>query len=178
MKKETPAVIPEKIHVLGVRILESHFETTEEYLSKPEPPAKTNVQIGHGPGLDMAQHLYFVKLDLILTGLNAEDNPLGLSARYTIHFAYRVDNLEELVIINKDNTLIDNNLAATIIGMSYSTARGIVLERTQGTFFNGAILPVIDVFDFLKNSVSENQLPQLSCGKKRKSKESTQPNKD
>ena len=154
MKKETPKVIPEQIHVLGIRILESHFETTEEYRAKPLPPPRTNVQIGQLPAFDMEKLLYFVKLDLILTGLNEEDQPLGLSARYTINFAFKVDNLNELVKVEENNTLIDNFLAATIIGMSYSTARGIILERTQGTFFNGAILPVINVGDFLINTAN------------------------
>jgi hypothetical protein len=30
------------------------------------------------------------------------------------------------------------------MGIAFSTARGIVFDRTQGTFFGGVILPVID----------------------------------
>lgn len=157
MKNESSMVIPEKIHLLGIRILESHFETTDEYLTKPSPPVKTNVQVGQAPGFDMDNNIYFVKLDVILTGLNENEKPLGLNAQYVIHFAFQVDNLKELLHVENNNTTIDNRLGATIIGMAYSTARGIVLERTQGTFFNGAILPVINVGDFLKNTVPADQ---------------------
>jgi hypothetical protein len=55
-----------------------------------------------------------------------------------------VDNLKELVQIQGSISTIDGRLAATVLGIAYSTARGIVVERTQGTFFNGAILPVIN----------------------------------
>lgn len=44
---------------------------------------------------------------------------------------------------------IDAALGATLLGTAYSTARGIIFERTRGTYFDGVILPVIDPFKVL-----------------------------
>ena len=51
---------------------------------------------------------------------------------------------------NKEDYTIDSQLGATIAGISYSTARGIVLERTNGTYFNGVILPVLNPRELLE----------------------------
>jgi len=39
---------------------------------------------------------------------------------------------------------LDLSVAASLINISYSTSRGIILEKTQNTFFHGIILPVVD----------------------------------
>ena len=40
--------------------------------------------------------------------------------------------------------------AAVLLGIAFSAARGIIFERTLGTFFDGVILPVVDPFKVLK----------------------------
>jgi len=42
------------------------------------------------------------------------------------------------------NYLLQDVLIHTLLSIAYSTSRGIVLSRTQGTLLNGVILPVID----------------------------------
>lgn len=41
-------------------------------------------------------------------------------------------------------------MGATLLGIAFSTARGIIFERTRGTFFDGVILPVVDPFKVLE----------------------------
>jgi len=40
-------------------------------------------------------------------------------------------------------------LAATLLGIAYSTSRGIIVEKTQNTFLGGIILPCIDPYKVL-----------------------------
>jgi hypothetical protein len=71
-----------------------------------------------------------------------------------IEFRFVVENFEDFVKVEeKDEIRIDAALAATLLAMAYSTARGIVFERTRGTFFDGVILPVIDPFNTLFTEV-------------------------
>ncbi len=42
-------------------------------------------------------------------------------------------------------------------GITYSTGRGIVLERMQDTFFEGAILPVINPYEALIEGLEESE---------------------
>lgn len=50
---------------------------------------------------------------------------------------------------------VDIGLAASLVGLAYSTARGIILERTSGTILNGIIIPVIDPMKLLKGQSSD-----------------------
>lgn len=151
----TSQVDPDKIHITGVRLLSANFESSDEFLKNPILPARTNVQIGQNTGLNLEKNLLVIKMEIILRGLNSEDSEVGLSARYLIHFAFTVDNLKELVQVQDNTSNIDSRLGATVLGIAYSTARGIVVERTQGSFFNGAILPVINPSSLLNKSSSD-----------------------
>jgi len=53
-------------------------------------------------------------------------------------------------------TYIDKNIGGTLLGIAYSTARGIVLERTQGSYLGGVVLPVIDPIVAIKDNLFEN----------------------
>ena len=150
-------VDPEKIHLNGVRLMEAHFETSEQYLLKHTPPARTNVQIGQATGLNIDHNVLVVKLEIILKGLDEQDIEVGLHARYLIHFSFIIDNLNDLVQIHDEKSNVDGLLGATVLSIAYSTARGIILERTQGSFFNGAILPVVNISN-LMNSTASNPI--------------------
>jgi len=57
-----------------------------------------------------------------------------------------VENLDEFLVNKKQEAPveIDINLMGTLMGIVYSTSRGIIMQRTQGTILNGVILSVID----------------------------------
>lgn len=146
-----PKVIPEKIHVQGVRILKSHFEVSD---------ANTQLEIGSfsmgfkseaGFNIEDNQHVF--SLYIKIKGLNKEEEYIGVSGEYHIDFYYFIENLEEFIHWEEEkegmgeddkNFSVSQVLGATIAGISYSTSRGIILDRTQATDFSGVLLPVIN----------------------------------
>jgi hypothetical protein len=60
-------------------------------------------------------------------------------------YIYHVENLEELVKPAK-NHLIDLNpaLGNALSSITYSTSRGILLARVQGTALQNFVLPIIN----------------------------------
>ena len=142
-------VDPNKIHLNEVRLFDSHISTSAQFLNNPVLLTRTNVQIGQHTGINLETNACAIRMDIILSALDEKEQEIGLTARYIIHFGFTIDNLQELVQVEGTNNIIDGRLGATLIGMAYSTARGIVLERTHGSFFNGAILPVLNPMDIL-----------------------------
>lgn len=84
-----------------------------------------------------------IRLTLELIANKDQDKPVGLSGEYLMEFILQVANLEEFVVENSDKTKsLETLLNSTLIGIIFSTARGIIYERTAATLLNGVILPV------------------------------------
>jgi len=76
-------------------------------------------------------------------------NGQGQETKGAFHlvFVYRIENLMELVnTIDKKEEFLDVNpdLSNALASVTYSTARGILMTRFQGTMLSDFILPVID----------------------------------
>jgi len=52
---------------------------------------------------------------------------------------------------------LPDDLLTELVGMTYSTARGIIFAKTQGSFLNKFILPVIDTKVLVKSMINQNK---------------------
>lgn len=97
--------------------------------------------------LDSGQFRY--RLFFQFQAQNEEGTNLGLNLDYGIEFHFQVENVHDFLKEDEDSIQMDATLGATLMGMAYSTARGIIFERTRGTFFDGVIIPVVDPYQAL-----------------------------
>lgn len=142
---------PEKIHILSINIIKAHLETSEEYLENPEKVSPEAFEFGFGRDIahnfDAGRSRY--RLYFHLNGKNKAGEDMGLTVDYGIEIHFLVENFETFVKKSEGRVQLDADLGATLLGMAFSTARGIIFERTRGTFFEGIILPVIDPYKAL-----------------------------
>lgn len=97
---------------------------------------------------------------VMITALGQEDTPIDINATYTIDYRFEVLELESFVASTDEQTghiLLDSMLGGTLMSIVYSTTRGIILTRTQGTIIDGVILPVIDPKTLLGITPNDNQ---------------------
>lgn len=59
-------------------------------------------------------------------------------------FIFKVENLDELIQQTKSTIKLDPDFGNALAAITYSTSRGILLTRLQGTAFQNFILPVIN----------------------------------
>ena len=150
MSNKKAQVVPDKIHLVSINIFKANLETTDEYLESPQKSSSFEFNIGHNIAHNYNEDRSRYRLFFLLNALDTGGDALGVQVEYGIEFHFIVDNLKELTKKIKDGQLqVQFDLAATLFGMAYSTARGIVFERTRGTFFDGVILPVIDPYQAL-----------------------------
>lgn len=144
MSTLSPGIQPERIHLLRVFITKASIDASDAYLMNPQAPL--NVNVGHQVALDMNPQDNFVRIRLLTTleGLGKGNKPIGISGQYDIVCDYVVDNLKNHYTMQGKVPMLSEHMAATLMGIMYSTVRGIILERTAGTFFNGVLLQVID----------------------------------
>lgn len=81
---------------------------------------------------------------------SSDDNEKA-KAVFSIEIHFKIENMEELCVHRDTGVTIDVTLPAHLVGMAYSTSRGIVYERLQSTPFKGLLLPVIDPYKEMEN---------------------------
>ncbi len=149
-----PAIIPEQIHMLKVNLIKGNLDSEEGFLANPVEPEGLEVNISNQFRFDLEEKRVLIRLTVNISGLNADKKPLGITAAYALDFFFVVDNMTDFITQENKDVKVADILGATLLGISISTARGILLERTHGTFFDGFMLPVVDPMKLLREQDS------------------------
>lgn len=142
-------VSSEKITLANVQMLEGSVTTTPKFREHGRQPAHYHFTLDREFLFNPEQSMVVVQLSIALSGL-AEDgqSPLGINAKYDYQFFFRIENMDDFISNDK---VIHPELVTTLLSISYSTLRGIVLERTSSTFLGSVILPVVSPLKLLKD---------------------------
>ncbi len=157
-KRKRPTIDPNKIHLFSINVFQGSLETAPELLEKPvldvDAPANFNMGVEREIAHNLEAGLTRIRLFFKLVALEKDtQEEIGLEAEYGIEFHFHMDNFSDFVQYDKEeNPMIDQHLAATMIGIAYSTSRGIILERLQGTLFRSVLLPVVSPYKILEQS--------------------------
>ncbi len=73
-----------------------------------------------------------------------ENNPINVSGNFDVAFYFLGNNLDKLTTTNDDQGLtINGDLITALANISYSTSRGIIYTRCQGTILKNFMLPIL-----------------------------------
>jgi hypothetical protein len=141
----------DKINIVDFKLLKGQVETPDDFA----------IEHIDGHHLENTLELAFnledklVKADFSVTILTDSNQKNREEAKGSFHlmFIFKVDNLEQLAIPN-ENKMIDlnANLGNALASISYSTSRGILITRLQGTALQNFMLPVINPNSLLYNN--------------------------
>lgn len=82
------------------------------------------------------------------------ENEIESSGYFHLIFIYRIENLEQLAVPEKNKRIkLNPVLANALLSVTYSTSRGILLMRLQGTELQNFVLPIINPNKLLRNKV-------------------------
>jgi len=148
-------IIPEQINIFQINLFKSGITATSEYLEQPIKPGNIRVDISQSSAFNFDLKNVRIRLEILLNGVDDKDKLIGIKGEFGLEFQIHVENLdtftEEVEGINKVSSI----LGSTLISIAYSTARGIIFQRTLGTLLNGIILPVIDPKDVLREGLED-----------------------
>lgn len=151
MKKNK--ISPEEIHLLKVSVFKSSIERQESLLDQPlVEPSNYSFSFAQKSAFNHEEGMVRIQLFILLKAEGDNATSLGIQGEFGIEFNYKIDNLEALSTKAEDGKLhYAVSLGATLMSISYSTARGIILQQTQGSIISlsGVIIPVINPTDLL-----------------------------
>jgi hypothetical protein len=137
MEKQ-PAIIPEELELFLIEVKESKIVA-----SKEKEKLNFNLNVGHSLMHNLPEER--LKLDLVVD-LQAEAplSKIKSLAQFKFAFHFKITNLQNFYELNAEqNPVFYGLLIATLLGICFSTARGIIYEKLSNTNMQGIILPVV-----------------------------------
>ncbi len=111
----------------------SHLESEKYYF---------DISYGFSPAISVNQKKIRVIFTCNIKLLTLTNEPIDIKGRFELAYFFELENLEKLV--NLENTIeINSDLITSLANISYSTSRGIIYTRCQGTILKKLILPII-----------------------------------
>jgi hypothetical protein len=152
--KNNSALDPNKLSLLRVDIVSGSIDNPLEI--RFEDVKETKVELGFEAGFNPDEKLAKVELEIRVS--TAFEKDPQAHARFRLAFLFGVENMEELIEVKKDQSIeVSDQLAFALANISYSTTRGILLARFQGTAFRNFILPIISPKEILEAGMEEGK---------------------
>lgn len=134
---------PEKLSIVDFRYVQGRIDMPEYFALEHLESYK--VDSGVELSFSLEDRLVKSVFDIRIQTDSLGKNPSEGEASFRFTFIYHVDNLTELVATQGEAILEANKLLVSAISaITYSTCRGILLTRLQGTALEKFILPVVD----------------------------------
>lgn len=138
---------PEKIQIVNIRTIKGNIEAPTDVNMEVIAGHKFNFEAELG--FNKAEKLVGIQLMVYIDAMDKGGSLLNITGSYTHEVVFRVDNIDDFVQLDTDEKAreifqIDELMGSTLMSITYSTVRGIIYSRTQGTSLGMVILPVID----------------------------------
>jgi hypothetical protein len=148
-KKQVSKLDPAKIHIVDTRVLNGQIDAPFEFhITKVKGH---NYQLGFELSFNLEDKNALAQLRVQVTTESEEKVAKEATGAFLIAFVYHIENLDELVKQTKKEGLsIDGALGNALASITYSTTRGILMTRFNGTALQNTVMPVISPNDLLE----------------------------
>lgn len=143
MEKKVAPIVVKDIHLLQVEVTEQKLNVKA---FKEEKEHKLNV--GH----KLLQNLKDerIKFEFVFSFKNGGEEPLLF---FQIDFHFHIANLSNFYDLKTENhPVFSGHLVATLIGVCFSTARGIILEKLNNAGIKNILLPIVSPQEMLSQN--------------------------
>lgn len=149
----------EQTHYLGtasisrilVKDVSIENENNTDFTDSQDFAYKMDYEFTHS--ISLKQSILRIALVIEVKAHNRSEEYLGVNAKFAIDYFFHVKDLaDKWIEKDGDSIKIDKQLTIMLTSISYSTSRGIIFTRCQGTVMSDLILPI------MPNNVIENIL--------------------
>jgi hypothetical protein len=116
-------------------------------LAKSLDKSKIQFEFNVGMNVDLAKKQIVVNMN---TNFFAEEEKKNNIGHINTRGAFEVNNIDE--IISKANGQMPNVIFATLIGVTLSTTRGFFLLKSENTFMEGTMIPIMNPMSFFNSA--------------------------
>ncbi len=134
---------PKKIEIVDFKIIKGQINSPFNF--NEENVAGHNFNVDFELGFNLEDKLIKADFSVNVETKSDNENIEEAIGNFSFVYIYYVDNIDELTTLEMDETItIHPALGNALASITYSTSRGILMTRFQGTVLSDFILPVID----------------------------------
>ncbi len=145
MKQKDGILDPQKIHILDYSVLKGSIETPLGFDPTLVDGYESNVSFDMSFNID--ENLAKADIQVKVQSKSSNGQQVETEGFFHLVFVFMIENLIDLVnVIDKKEAHLDINpdLGNALGSVTYSTTRGVLMTRFQGTALSGFIMPVIN----------------------------------
>ena len=144
-----PTIIPEDISITSIRLLSANISSTQEAINFIGPILGCETEVSSKNVVNMESQEFLSKLLVRLEAFDTNKGKIGIQGEFELEVRIRVENLKDHQLPNveihgQQVIVLSPQLTSTMMGLVYSTARGVIFMRTLGSLLDGVILPVLN----------------------------------
>lgn len=141
MEKQANPIVVQDIHMLRVEVVQQKLDVIAFKKQKQH-----QLNVGHKMAHNLKDER--IKLELVFSFENAQKEPLLF---FQIDFHFQIQHLSSFYELkNELHPVFSGLFVATLLGIAFSTARGIVLEKLNNAGIPNIILPVVSPQEMMK----------------------------
>ena len=142
-------IIADKILIKDFRIVKASIDSPLDY--KITEAVSYRLEVNYELGFNVEQRLARANFTVTIHTDDKDANTAEASTTFEFVFLYEIENLADLVTEEGKGFTVDFGLSNALASITYSTSRGVLMSRLQGTVFGNFILPVADPNDLFKS---------------------------
>ncbi len=131
---------PKKLTFKSHVLLESGIQPGPNWYINPTKPKKHEIKFKTTINFDSEKETVSVRFRFDINCLTETEEKIDLKGWYVFYFRFQIKDFA--IYANSKN--IDFGLLANLFGVSYSTARGLLIGLTNGTSLSTVYLPVVN----------------------------------
>lgn len=156
------------IHLQHIEVIRSLVERSAGAEARDlRPITGYNFGIQQSSGFSLERKSMRQQLFIKVESQHAENgSEADIIGEFAFSFVFHIATLEQHHTEQHGRPTVDLKLASNLLRIAYSTARGMVWERTVSTPLGGVLTPVIDVVKVLQEGKSEmppSRLPETEA---------------
>ena len=141
---------PNKVEIIDFKITKGRIDAPFEFDSTSIENFETTMSFH--PSFDVENALVRVDMGFEIT-TNSTANQVEAKAEFNFVYIFKIENLRLLIEMNKKKIVsVNENLTLAIAAIAFSTSRGILMTRLQGTALENYILKIIAPEELLTQS--------------------------
>jgi len=141
---------PEKISIVEFKMVKGQVDVPEEFeaANVEGHHLDNSLQLGFNLDEKLVKSDFTIEIKTESKGQNTKE----ASGNFHLVFLYHIENLNDLAKPDDKNLIeLHPALANALSSVTYSTSRGILLTRLQGTALQNFVLPIINPNKLLHN---------------------------